>query len=379
MIFVLADDLTGAAELAGMAHALGLRTNLYTQPVKDRDADVVVYNVDSRSLPLDQALKRTALFHETLHLQPGDLIYQKTDSVLRGYIAEELNLALKYLQLNRVIFLPANPSLHRTILNGLYYVNRVVLNETIFARDPEFPRTSARVGELLVGPLPVHSVTSISSQSGILIPDAISTADVQNWAEQTKNDPFLAGAGDFFQEILTARLRRHLPNLPVPQPLIPFVFLAGTSLHAGKHEIWGISRSDERLLEISDDHLNGVGLIELEHLFTSILQKHAKVILAFPKQLERAYTALHLRTRMAEILRHLLNQTTVAEVFVEGGSTAQAMLEDWGTMWKVDAVYSRGVIRLLSDNVRISMKPGSYPLGASIQVFLTNSDPRISP
>jgi uncharacterized protein YgbK (DUF1537 family) len=379
MIFVLADDLTGAAELAGMAHALGLRTNLYTQPVKDRDADVVVYNVDSRSLSIDQALERTRLFHEVLHFQPGDLLYKKTDSVLRGYITEELNLALKYLQLNRVLFLPANPSLHRTIQNGLYYVNRVVLNETIFARDPEFPRTSARVGELLTGPLPVHSVASISSQSGILIPDAISTADVQNWAEQTINDPFLAGAGDFFQEILNTRLRRQLPNMPVPQPLKPFVFLAGTSLHAGKDEIWGISRSDERLLEITDDHLNGEGLIELKHLFTSILQKHAKVIVAFPKQLERTYTALHLRTRMTEILRHLLHQTAVAEVFVEGGSTAQALLENQSDRWEVDAVYNRGVIRLLSDNVRISMKPGSYPLGASLQVFLTNSDPRIGP
>jgi D-threonate/D-erythronate kinase len=379
MIFVLADDLTGAAELAGMAQIMGLRTKLYTEPTEDREADVVVYNVDSRSLLLDQALKRTGLFHGVLHLQPGDLIYKKTDSVLRGYIAEELNLTLKYLQLKRVLFLPANPSLHRTIQNGLYYVNGIALHETIFSRDPEFPRTSAQIGELLKGPLPVHYVTSISDQSGILIPDANSTADVQNWAEQTINDPFLAGAGDFFQEILLARVPHQTPDTSDTQPLKPFVFLAGTSLHAGKNKIWGIARSDERLLEITDHHLIGKGLIELEERFSHTIQQYKKAVIAFAQHLEGTYTALHLRTRMTEILRNFLQNTPVGEVFVEGGSTAQALLENWGTRWKVDAVYNRGVIRLVSEDVRISMKPGSYPLGHSLQQFLTDPDPKIGP
>lgn len=379
MIFVLADDLTGAAELAGMAHACGLGTKLYTQPINDRDADVVVYNVDSRSVPLDQALKRTGLFQGVLHLQPGDLVYKKTDSVLRGYIAEEIDLTLQWLQQKRVLLLPANPSLNRTIQNGLYYVNGIALNETIFVRDPEFPRTSARVVELLNGPLPVHSVSTKSDRSGILIPDAITTSDIQLWAEQTKNEPFLAGAGDFFQEILHARLQRQMPPIPAFQPLQPFVFLAGTSLHAGKNEIWGIARSDERLLEISDDHLNGKGLIGLEERFRHAIQQFRKAVIAFAQHLEGTYTALHLRIRMTEILRQLLHQTSVAEVFVEGGSTAQALLEYWGTSWKVDAVYNRGVIRLVSEDVRISMKPGSYPLGDMLQQFLTDTDPVISP
>lgn len=372
MIIVLADDLTGAAELAGMAHAIGLHTRLHTEPITDHEPDVVVYNTDSRSLPIQQALERIKAFHQVIQSRPGELIFKKTDSVLRGHIAKELQLQMELLKARRIFFLPGNPSLGRVIQNGKYYINGIALGDSVFAKDPEFPRTSSDVQILLEGPLPVHSISELSNEPGILVGDAFNTADVEAWAELTREETFLAGAGDFFQAVLENRFRCRTPVLKNTAPIAPFIFLAGTSLHAGKEEIWGMSRTDECVIQLTSDHLNGEGLSELEHQLKDVLTKYNKAIMAFSNKLTGNCSALYLRSRMTEILRDLVSRIAVLEIFVEGGSTAQALLEGWDASWMVDAVYGRGVIRLISNKqvIRVSMKPGSYPLADPVRQFL---------
>ena len=69
---------------------------------------------------------------QVLQLQPK-WIYKKTDSVLRGHIVDELKIQMQLTGKQKAFFMPANPSLDRTISNGKYFVNNVPLNETAFA------------------------------------------------------------------------------------------------------------------------------------------------------------------------------------------------------------------------------------------------------
>jgi uncharacterized protein YgbK (DUF1537 family) len=102
------------------------------------DADVLIISTDSRSLKKKEALKTTAdAIRKVIQLKP-DLIYKKIDSVLRGYVLDELKVQMELSGLNKAFIMPANPSLGRTIIAGKYFIDGKQINETGFAADPEF-------------------------------------------------------------------------------------------------------------------------------------------------------------------------------------------------------------------------------------------------
>jgi uncharacterized protein YgbK (DUF1537 family) len=137
MIRVFADDLTGAAELAGMCKQHGLKTILTLVPEAQDHAEAIVYCTDSRSMDLASALTVTQQFLEPIASAKNGMVYKKTDSVLRGHVMDELLLQMHQMGYQRVLFIPQNPSMGRIIIDGQYFVNGKLLSETSFADDPE--------------------------------------------------------------------------------------------------------------------------------------------------------------------------------------------------------------------------------------------------
>ncbi|MFI6732566.1 four-carbon acid sugar kinase family protein [Nonomuraea sp. NPDC050451] len=119
-MFVLADDLTGAAETAAalMSPARPARIAL-SAPVAA--APVVVADLDSRHHPRTFDLVREALAHA------GDRrVFVKVDSLLRGNVAATVAACLDA----PVVFAPALPSAGRTVVGGVPYLHGVPLRET---------------------------------------------------------------------------------------------------------------------------------------------------------------------------------------------------------------------------------------------------------
>ena len=88
MLLVLADDLSGAAEVAGIAHSFGLKVTLQSDLDSAIETDVLVVNTDSRlSAYLPTFLEQLQKFFQT---KSNIQVFKKVDSVLRGQIAEEL-------------------------------------------------------------------------------------------------------------------------------------------------------------------------------------------------------------------------------------------------------------------------------------------------
>ena len=91
-ILIIADDLSGAADCASAYAKAGRQTLV----VIDRDAagdtggaDVVALDADSRRMPASQA----ARLHSDLYARyaaPGQVLYKKIDSTLRGNFAAEI-------------------------------------------------------------------------------------------------------------------------------------------------------------------------------------------------------------------------------------------------------------------------------------------------
>ena len=88
-ILVIADDITGAAEMAGIALRHGLTVQLTTgeQYPADADAEVVVMATDTRGGNEQEArLVMQHIMRQMGECSPTPLLYKKTDSVLRGHI-----------------------------------------------------------------------------------------------------------------------------------------------------------------------------------------------------------------------------------------------------------------------------------------------------
>lgn len=152
MIAVIADDITGAAEMAGIGFRYGLRTSLVTEVSEALpDCDILVVATDTRSMAEEEAVAETRRVVRRLWDAGVRKFFKKTDSALRGHVVPELIVLLEELPYTRVVYLPQNPSKGRVIKEGVYYINGKPLHETSFAFDPEFPATTSVVTERLPG------------------------------------------------------------------------------------------------------------------------------------------------------------------------------------------------------------------------------------
>ena len=71
---------------------------------------------------------------------------------------------------------------------------------------------------------------------------------------------------------------------------------------------------------------------------------------------------------MASAVKRILEREKVRELFIEGGSTAAAILNELGIK-KLSVVneLQRGIVRMKAKDLFITVKPGSYELPAAIK------------
>ncbi|MEU6780141.1 four-carbon acid sugar kinase family protein [Nonomuraea angiospora] len=170
-MFVLADDLTGAAETAAalMSPARPARIAL-SVPVAA--AAVVVADLDSRHHPRAFDLVREAL------AQAGDRpVFVKVDSLLRGNVAATVAACLDA----PVVFAPALPSAGRTVVGGVPYVHGVPLRETRAWRAEPRP-APATVAEAL-GDVPWVHVPVGADPSEVLAAGVVAVCDAETDAD----------------------------------------------------------------------------------------------------------------------------------------------------------------------------------------------------
>ena len=129
MIFVIADDFTGAAELAGISLRYGLSVEVSLDNEVNANTDVLIISTDSRSMQKAAAIYCTTEAVETIMRYEPAFVYKKIDSVLRGYVIDEAKVQMELSEKNKAFICPANPSLQRTISNSEYFVNGKKITE----------------------------------------------------------------------------------------------------------------------------------------------------------------------------------------------------------------------------------------------------------
>ena len=144
---VVADDLSGAAEVASLARGRGFRVELTRMQPPSADAEVWVCDTDTRNLPVVQVEERLRQVADWLIASGSPGLFKKIDSVLRGHPGLEAGVLASALTRD-VWSVPGNVSLRRVVRDGQLWVEEIPLHQTAFASESGFAPQTSRVKDL---------------------------------------------------------------------------------------------------------------------------------------------------------------------------------------------------------------------------------------
>jgi len=372
-ILVIADDFTGAAEIGGIAHLFGLSVKIQTSHggYDKRENDVIVIDTNTRSFSPEKAYKTLQSILKDLDLSAFDFIYKKVDSVLRGPIASEIKAILPMTNLKKAILVPANPSKDRTIKNGKYYINGVPIDLTEFQYDPEYPRNSAMVRDLIIdgfeAKTPGHPIEEDHSVK-LEIPDAYSD-DMLKEIVNTRLTKYClaAGGADFFTTIMIHKFKL---KKAIPVSYLPAVgrrhFIIGTRSINGISTINTLQRLGYTCFYLPEQSLENEKVYKrFSETIISALDKGQAIIIARPEiELKGPLLLRRIIQTLSKTAGVLVNKSSSGdEIFIEGGETASTVIRNLGVNLKIREVLEIGVVKLELNNSGICLivKPGSYP------------------
>ena len=290
---VIADDFTGATDIASMLVGGGMRV-VQTIGVPSKDllasinADAVVVALKSRSIPAEDAVRLALAARAALAAAGVEQTFFKYcstfDSTPAGNIGPVADALCGATGAKVVPHLPALPINGRTVYRGHLFVHDALLNESGMEHHPLNPMTDASVVRLLgaqtdlpVGLVPRPVVAGGAGAIGAMlerleedgcghaIGDAIDDGDLGHWAEAIVGLPLVAGGSGVATPLARAHARagRFRPAEALGAAAgadLPLLVLAGSCSRATLQQIEAFGDRGHPVLRL--DPLGGEDAVE---------------------------------------------------------------------------------------------------------------------
>jgi 3-dehydrotetronate 4-kinase len=265
----IADDITGATDLASALSARGLDTRLAfgSAVVPDEGGDAVVVALKIRSVPASEARAAAIEAAEALRALGAEQLFSKYcstfDSTADGNIGPIADALADVTSARRVVHCPAYPANGRTVYLGHLFVGDELLSESPMRdhplnpmRDPQLRRVLGEQTPRDVSLVELSTVCAGSEavaaclaeidgrKSGAhhVIADAVRDVDLDTIAKATAGDRLAAGGAAYGAAFAVAAHARagHTPPVrqqrPVP-PSGPAAILAGSLSRATREQV----------------------------------------------------------------------------------------------------------------------------------------------
>jgi len=353
MYTVIADDITGAAEIAGVCLRFGMKIKFaFPEGIADAspDCDALIIATDTRSESEATACRITEKIAASI--DKNAFLFKKTDSALRGHIIPEIKVLLKSTGKKRAFLLAANPETGRIIRDGIYFIDNKLISETSFAFDPDFPAKSANVKEIL----------KMTDENAVFLPDITEISDYKYYATQVANEILPAGSSPFFEAIIeqSGAFAKSCNHSGKFTPKAGKTLMICGSTHENSRKFIRKTKNFEKLeLSGTFDADFAVAIAKFENndrllIFTDYINKSDVKINEIWKQFPKITKALY-------------DMLPIGNIMIEGGATAYACLRECGFR-SLNPVceHSAGVVTMevpASKNLQITLKPGSYKWG----------------
>lgn len=368
MIAVIADDVTGAAELAGVALRNGMDVQFITEVNSSLpDTDVLVIATDTRSSGRQEAVDTVRHIAGYLNERSDIAVFKKTDSVLRGHVMAELETLAACMGYGSTILLPQNPSKGRIISNGKYYINGTPLHETSFSYDPEFPAMTSCVENIAEGSVSMP-VSGRPQQDRINIGDASDLEELRIQVGKAGKNCLVAGGADTFNLFINRLDIKKKSNTDIAISTINngrTLVICGSTQSKSLITMPFFKRCSSAEEGMPLDVFHGSPADKwLDTLYRSYAGHQALILKIGHEATGGKEYAVRLRNLMSAAAAGLIEREKPRLLVIEGGATAFAVLKalQWN-MFNVKKELAPGVVCLTYGDTDIILKPGSYPWG----------------
>lgn len=380
MLVVLADDFSGAAEIAGIAFRYGLSSEVQLDFDRTTKADIVVLDTDTRGLSEEKAVKKITAIANTLKDAGVHIFFKKIDSVLRGHLVPEINALQDVFQFTRAIIMPANPVRGRKIISGNYFVNEVSLEQTVFAKDPHFPTNTASIEKIISKREPLFAQAHVRPgdklpASSLITGDVSSKEDLKKYTSAAGQNDLCIGAAEFFEAFLEHKGFVPNKNLAIIEWPPYSIIISGSTVrdqfekedlqkHIVHIALAGAWKGEEFVLETEEE------LAWQDEVF-KVLKKDRLVYVSILHEIKQVKDAAEIFSGyFVRLVKRLSEELGKANIHfaLTGGATASSIIRNTvGHGLYVKKEIAPGIVTLTDQaaNTLYSVKPGSYLWPAS--------------
>lgn len=387
----IADDFTGAGDIAGLIAAEGMRTSLFTSidDIDSRACEAGVVALKTRSVDPEIAVAQSlAALEKLLNAGCRQVVFKYCstfDSTPKGNIGPVAEALAARLGVGGAIVCPAFPANGRTVYQGNLFVGDVPLAESGMRDHPLTPMTDSDLRRWLapqtslpVAHVPLQRVRAsglaaeLAGVRGLVVIDAVCDDDLLMIARAVADAPLVTG-GSAIGMGLPANFRDRgligtaaLPDLSRPGPTI---LLSGSCSLASNAQVAAYRASRPAIAVDVGRLLDGQAVLDEVDDF---LARHADAApLAYstaPPENSRTFIDAGGSNRAAHAVEDLLaNLATraaargIAKFVVAGGETSGGVVEALrpGPL-EVGTMIAPGVPLLASEAQTFALKSGNF-------------------
>jgi uncharacterized protein YgbK (DUF1537 family) len=391
MIGVIADDVTGATDVAAALSREGLRTLLAfdAETPVTRDADAIVIGLKTRSIPAADAVATSLAALGTLQDAGATRFYFKYcstfDSTDEGNIGPVTDALAQALGVSTVVTTPAAPIHGRTVKDGHLWVLGVPLHETHMAHHPITPMRDSNLVNLLkpqvqgtVTTLPLSAVragadvaraailAAASAGAAHVIADAVDAADLSVIAEAADTAVLTAGSAGLIGAI-AGRQPASGRTVSAP-PAARTAIIAGSCSRRTLAQIAAFQTSGGRSHRVvAEPGQTAAELAETALTWWDDQPATASALIYSSSSAEERIGELpgagELYEQVAGIVARGLAQRGVQRMLVAGGETSGAVIRELGTTVAVvgdEAAVGAPWIHDIAHGVHLVLKSGNF-------------------
>lgn len=400
MLGVIADDFTGASDIASFLVENGLSTvqmNGVPKTLLNSSVGAVVISLKSRSNPVNEAIEQSLSALQWLKENGCTKFYFKYcstfDSTYRGNIGPVTDALLDALNENFTVVTPALPVNGRTIFNGYLFVGNVLLSESGMRNHPITPMKDSNLVRLMdaqskgkTGLVPYSEViqgaervkarfAELRSQGyRYAVVDAIDNSQLAILAEAIADLKLVTG-GSGLGAYMAARLSSNEKGI---NPFVPqkdkTVVLSGScsvmtnkQVNAYKAKASHIYLDVEKILS-QEDYIDELYNETIKHLNEPL----APIVYATvpPEKLHDIQekfggqrTSHAIENAFAKLAIRLKNEAGVVNFITAGGETSSIIVQKLGfTGFHIGKQIAPGVpwLKALDENISLALKSGNF-------------------
>lgn len=399
MLGVIADDFTGASDIASFLTENGLKTvqmNGVPDEVLTDAFDAVVVSLKSRSNPRDEAVTMSLRALHWLQASGAKQFYFKYcstfDSTKAGNIGPVTDALLEALGADFTVISPALPVNGRTIFNGYLFVGEVLLNESGMRDHPITPMRDANLLRLMdaqasgkTGLVPYAEVAKGAEQvkacfarlkaagCRYAVVDAVDNAQLAVLAEAIEDFPLVTG-GSGLGAYMAARLSggKSSQDAFVPQRAKTVVLSGSCSVMTNRQVEVYKKQASHCYLDVEKALATPDYATQLaEWVMTHIDEGRAPMVYATVapeklKEIQSAFGAARTSQVIEETFAHLaeiLQAQGVQNFLCAGGETSSIIVQKLGfSGFHIGKQIAPGVpwLRALETPVFLALKSGNF-------------------